>query len=269
MDSLFDNGLIGSDKEYSLVIGQVVNNKHKNKINAVQVKILGFNHETKSDTDFPWARVAPGLMISGKDDNTGIFSLPSKGSYVYIMFLYGDVDHPVVIGLAPTAKDGSEEFKGKPSKKFNKIREDNLLDKEEKPAVGEYPHIAAIEGVKYSFILDDTPDAPQIKFGLASGDYGEIRKGLIQFRSTGNFNLFSDSKMYFYSASGYHIKTGGEMIIEATKLTIKCPVKVESTINADQDIVSKTEVKAGIIKLTTHGHSGVKSGPDISGPPTP
>ena len=59
------------------------------------------------------------------------------------------------------------------------------------------------------------------------------------------------------------IKVSGSQNITASVTNINNDVNVTGTVKAT------TEVQASNIKLTTHKHSGVQSGPSTTGAPTP
>lgn len=65
------------------------------------------------------------------------------------------------------------------------------------------------------------------------------------------------------------INSSSNVEITCSKLKVTGNIEVTGKIDSTGDIVSATEVKAGIIALTTHKHIGVQPGPGVTGIPTP
>lgn len=75
---------------YGGVIGTVTNNQDPEKLGRVKVKFPWLSDEDESN----WARIVS--PMAGKEK--GIFFLPEVGDEVFVVFQYGDINMPYVIG---------------------------------------------------------------------------------------------------------------------------------------------------------------------------
>ena len=84
--------------------------------------------------------------------------------------------------------------------------------------------------------------------------------------------IFSDGCVIAYDTSAHHLSAilpnGGTATI-AADLKVIGKLHVTESITADKDISTPADVIAGEISLTKHKTSGVKSGSETSGGPTP
>jgi uncharacterized protein involved in type VI secretion and phage assembly len=79
------------------VLGTVTNNKDKDGLNRVQVKLPWIGNGEEG----PWARVV--MPMAG--NNRGLYFLPDPGDEVLVLFDRGDVRFPYVIGALWNGKD--------------------------------------------------------------------------------------------------------------------------------------------------------------------
>jgi uncharacterized protein involved in type VI secretion and phage assembly len=77
-------------KIYGGVIGTVTNNQDPDNLGRVKVKFPWLSDEDESN----WARIVS--PMAGKEK--GIFFLPEVGDEVFVVFQYGDINMPYVIG---------------------------------------------------------------------------------------------------------------------------------------------------------------------------
>jgi hypothetical protein len=270
----------------------------------VQIKIPGLNHETQSQEHYSWARVAGVPFGGSKNKKVGSRAVPYIGSFVYVMFLNGDPDFPIILGQVSGDVEGSNEFLGLQDKKedINKtINDDLVCDFEKEARTGEYPYQYAIEGVHYSVIYDDTKDAPQIKMMVENVSHLFIREDVVQLSSRNDLNLIARDDMKFYNTNwstetvetwdltaknvnwnvAENINTNSDNVyvvanyvdvqVGSFRMSISLgEANIIGNINVSGGIMVTGDVKAGggTISLLSHVHSGVKRGGSSTNPPS-
>ena len=167
-----------TQKVTGIYIAKVVNNKDPKKRGRVRVRIVGITGADIPDSKCPWAEQMTPILSSTKDI-TGISSVPDKGVYVYIQFLYDDPAFPIYTGICRGKKDSSPIFKKEGGSVFEKKRKSTKIpDEPESTSLNvKYPLCNVIETKEHNtIILDDTPGNVRIVFGHGkSGGYIEIR----------------------------------------------------------------------------------------------
>ena len=93
-----------------LYIGEVVDINDPLLRNRVRVRIVGLTDDSVPDNECPWAEQGTAIF-SGTSVISGFSSVPDKGSFVYIQFLYGSPHHPIYTNYVRGAKDISPQAK--------------------------------------------------------------------------------------------------------------------------------------------------------------
>jgi len=110
-----------SDRTYGAVIGVVIDNKDPQGLGRVRVKFPAFS----DDEIGHWARVA--VLMAGKD--CGTFFLPAVQDEVLVIFEFGDITRPYILGALWNGKnkppDKNED--GNNNLRFIKSRSGHLI----------------------------------------------------------------------------------------------------------------------------------------------
>lgn len=160
------------------VIGEVVGIDDPLKRDRIQCRLVGITSDDVSDENCPWCEQKANLF-SGSKDTSGVSTVPDVGSFVYVEFLYGNIESPLYTGYVRGAEDSSIVHKMKETPHPTiKARDDNKIGPEldSLNSSTEYPKNNVIETLTGSLIeLDDTEGNERIAIEHKSGAYFEIR----------------------------------------------------------------------------------------------
>jgi len=239
-------------KQYGLMIGEVVSEskddisgKDAKKRNRVRVRVLGITPSKTPDNECLWAETSALLMGGKKGSKSSAcsFSL-EKGTFVYLMFLDGNISHPVILGVVRGKEDVSKKY-------------------EEESQV-----IETLSGHLIKFIDKNGKESIEIRHGK--------KKTSIVFDKEGTLQIEVEKDLIINVKGKSNITVDGDTMLKTKKATIDCDelkvtgdAKFDKTIKAVGLITSDDDVKASAISLKQHKHGGVSTGGGTTSPSIP
>lgn len=238
-----------TDYRGKLFIGTVVDNDDPSMVERVRVTIPGL-YEGAVD-NLPWVAPKVGKMFGNKP-GSGVFSVPDVGSFVYVELQDGNPHYPMYVGSPVQSRiDLAEADINYPDRYGWKDKRGNL------------------------FFVDTTPGQNTIEVRHASGTFFRINNnGSIDLQAIGVINSQAPQWNHIgnvqldgnFVLNGNQITTGnqnttGNVFILGTFDQTGAPSTISGPLTVDD------EVTALGTQLHEHHHSGVRNGPNLSGPP--
>lgn len=181
-------------------IAEIIDNKDPLDRGRLKCKIFGITEDTLSINQ-PWCETK-GDIFGANKETIGISSVPNIGSLVYIKFLYGNPQYPIVDGYVRGDKDSSLLHTIKElSNTISQTREDNLIGPELPPLNSSsiYPDNNVIETETAVIEIDDTSNNKRISIQHKNGSYFELRPdGTVQIKAKGNAKVIVDGDLDEY-----------------------------------------------------------------------
>lgn len=196
------------ERIYGVVVGIVTNNQDPDELGRVKVKFPWFSGASESN----WARVAS--VMAGP--SRGMYFLPEVEDEVLVIFEYGRMDRPFVIGSLWNGKDKppltNEE--GKNDKRMIKSRSGHsiLLDDKE----GEEKICIADRTGNNTIVIDAKENSITI---TADKDVVVKANGNIMFEASGDISL---------KCANFAVEAENESKIDAQSgLDLSCPAGIK------------------------------------------
>jgi uncharacterized protein involved in type VI secretion and phage assembly len=167
------------------VIATVTNNSDPSGLGKVKLKYEWLSGTNETD----WVRVAP--LMAG--DKAGTFCIPEVGTHVVVIFLFGDINQPIVIGSLWTDKNKAPYVNenGKNNIKMIRTRTGHEIvfdDTSQKEQIRIHTHAGQ------EIVMDDTSGATKIIIKDANNKNSieiDSKSGSILLSSVSNITLKS------------------------------------------------------------------------------
>lgn len=196
-------------KIYGGVIGTVTNNQDPDNLGRVKVQFPWLSDEDESN----WARIVS--PMAGKE--TGIFFLPEVGDEVFVVFQYGDINMPYVVGslwngvdVPPeTNSDGKNNIRIIKSRSGHIIKLDDTEGKEK---------IEIVDKTEKNMI---TIDAKDNKISLTTDKDIEIAapNGKVTITAK-DLEMKSSAATKIEASAGMDLKASGTMNVKGAMVNI-------------------------------------------------
>jgi hypothetical protein len=265
--------------------GKIININDPLQIGRVQVRIDGIhgdNLEFIPDEDLPWA------IVVSSSNNGGIANIGNPlgiqtGAFVFGMFLDGQNSQiPMVIGSIP--RDG--HMNPAATGTHNLYSVDSAIGEPNDPSAAIYPNNLVFQTTSgHVKEYDNTDSAERIREFHRSGTFYQVNPDgtFIEHIVGGRYTVIATDDALHISGNvkviidnNADISVGGNVTLTASDgtVTVDTPttkltgdLQVDGSITVDGTVTADGEVTGNNIKLSTHTHSGVQSGPSSTGLP--
>ncbi len=243
----------GDVRIYGVLVGQVVNNYHKDFPGRVCVKIPVRGAKTNTADTLKWARVASFYM--GK--KWGEYFLPEVGDEVLLVFEQGNIEKPYVIGAIPS--DSSDVLKKSANEK-NTIKTIQTMhgsritftDNSEDTDGGKDSILIETAKSGHSVLLDN--EKKQIEIKNKSNDSHLLMKtedGTIEAKTTSKMTLaVGDNCKVVLDGNMGKITISAKSIVLESKET---NIDINSSGNLNLQGQGAANVKCNMLKVDSSG----------------
>lgn len=252
-------------------LGVVEDINDPKKLGRVKVRVRHEQDEGITTDDMDWAHV---MLPNTSESVGGIGDTPSllEGSNVIGFYLDSQEKQlPMIIGVYPIIPELDDDkhsisylARGKQT-----LTKEKLGPEPESAYKAEYPHnrvIATRSG--HAIEIDDTPEHERIHIYHKSGSYIEINsEGQFVSKSVGDRYEIVQKNNTIYVKGDVNIEVVGTCNLKCPTTNVEGNVNVKGNVSVDGKIDASGEVTGNGIKLSSHTHSGVKSGGENTGNP--
>ena len=241
------------------------------QLGRVKVRVINEYDEGIDTKDIEWAHM---LMPNTSEGVEGVGDTPglAVGSNVLGFFLDSQEKQiMMVLGSFPTIP-GMDQDKHSISylaRGKQTLTKEKIGPEPDSAFAAQYPYNRVIQTKSgHAIELDDTPENERVHIYHKSGSYVEINKdGRMVTKSVGDNYEITQTDKTVYVKGNVTIKVEGHATIECPTTDIKGNVNINGNVKVTGEVTASGEVTGNGIKLSTHKHSSVKTGGDISGTP--
>jgi uncharacterized protein involved in type VI secretion and phage assembly len=206
--------LVGVPKFYGLYEAVVVDNNDPKKLNRVKVRIT----EIAGQLPSTWAAVAAPFA----SPNAGNSMLPENNAFVFVQFLAGDVNRPVVVGgswksqanrsqIPEATYEAESDMKGARGQDTAQTALGGTIQEPADQRAPQYPHNKVIHTEQHLLELDDTSGAERISITHKKGT------AYIDIYKDGSMVMGLSKGLYLVAgaASAEHVKGQKDVVVDA------------------------------------------------------
>ncbi len=226
--------LVGVPKFYGLYEAIVVDNNDPQKLDRVKVRIT----ELAGQLPSTWAPIQAPLA----GPNTGISMLPENNSYVFVQFLAGDVNRPVVTGgswksqanqtqVPQAAYQAEADMKGARGQDTAATALGGTIQEPADQRAPQYPHNKVIHTQQHLVELDDTSGAERISFTHKMGT------AYIDIYKDGSMVIGLSKGLYLVAgaASAEHVKGNKDVVVDGN-FSLKSQIQKHEATNRSAQV---------------------------------
>ena len=249
-----------SRKLYGIFIGEIVSKPEEDsekKRNRYRVMIHGVTPINISDKDCLWAEMI-GFPMQGKKKSTAYNGTIEKGTFVYIQFLQGDINFPLIMGIAHGNKDQYDWFKndisGFETKSGHQVifndkegKEDILIKHGKKETKINFDKDGNLNIDVEKDVVIKVKEKAKVEIG---------KNATIDIKENVDLSVGKDAKIKIEGKAD--ITTNGETNMKASKTTIKNDVVIKGKLEVEKDIKASSNIDVSK-NLSVKGKSDLKA----------